>query len=367
MISKHFNNWLFVVLSIGILTSCKEEKKAITPTKQDITYSIYASVTVKPDNLYTVYPQQTGIISDIFVTEGDSVYSGQKIGSIINDNVELNQEKAALQFQLAESKLYGQGNTLKTLEGEIESLKLQVKFDSINYFKNVKLEKEKVVTQTAVDNYELKYELSSKQLNNANQQYYQIKKELENSLKLSENNLKSAKINLNDSYIYSLIDGMVYNVDKEIGEFISSQIPFAQIGSKKNFVLEMLVDEEDITQIKIGQKVVVSLEAYADTSFMCEVTKIYPQKDLINQTFTVEGIFLEQPPTLLFGMSGESNVIIDQQEDALVIPREFIDEKNQVNTKKGLVIVKTGLKDMNNIQILEGISLETKIYPLDED
>lgn len=364
---KHFNIWLTTIVAITTFGSCKEEKKAITATKQDITHSIYASVTVKPDNLYTVYPQQTGIISDIYITEGDTVISGQKIGSIINDNVELNQEKAALQFQLAESKLYGQGNTLKTLEGEIESLTLQVKFDSVNYFKNLKLEKEKVVTKTAVDNYELKYELSTKQLNNANQKYFQIKKELENSLKLSENNLKSAKINLNDSYIYSLIDGMVYNVDKEIGEFISSQIPFAQIGSKKNFVLEMLVDEEDITQIKIGQKVIVSLEAYADTSFMCEVTKIYPQKDLIKQTFTVEGIFLEQPPTLLFGMSGESNIVIDQQENALIIPREFINEKNQVKTKEGLITVKTGLRDMNNIQILEGINLETKIYPLDED
>mgnify|MGYP000206134584 FL=1 len=100
---------------------------------------------------------------------------------------------------------------------------------------------------------------------------------------------------------------------------------------------------------------------------MCEVTKIYPQKDLIKQTFTVEGIFLEQPPTLLFGMSGESNIIIDRQENVLIIPREFINDKSQVNTKEGLINVKTGLKDMNNIQILEGINLETKIYPIDED
>ncbi len=364
---KHLKIWLVVTIVVSVFNSCQEEKKAITPTEQDITHSIYASVTVKPDNLYTVYPQQTGIISDIFVTEGDSVFAGQKIGSIINDNIALNQEKATLQFQLAESKLYGQGNTLKTLEGEIESLKLQVKFDSANYFKNVKLEQEKVVTKSALDNFELKYELSTKQLANAEQKYFQIKKELENSLQLSKNNLKSAKINLNDSYIYSLIDGMIYHVDKEIGEFISSQIPFAQIGSKKNFVLEMLVDEEDITQVKIGQKVIVSLDAYADTSFMCEVTKIYPQKDIIKQTFTVEGIFLEQPPTLLFGMSGESNIIIDQKENVIIIPREFINDKNQVNTKEGLVTVKTGLKDMNNIQIIEGISLSTKIYPLDED
>jgi HlyD family secretion protein len=367
MKKNHFKFWLFTFFVSVFLISCSDEQKSITPVQQNITHSIYAAVTVKPDNLYTVYAQQTGIISEIFVTEGDSVFAGQKIGAIINENMELNQEKAILQYQLAESKLYGQGNTLKTLESEIESLKSQVKFDSINYFKNVKLEKEKVVPKTTLDNFKLKYDLSTNQLSNAQQKFFQIKKELENSLEQSKTNLKVAKINLSDSYIYSLIDGMIYSIEKEIGEFISSQIPFAQIGSKNNFVIEMLVDEEDITQVRIGQKVVVSLEAYPDTAFLCEVTKIYPQKDPVKQTFTVEGIFLEQPKTMFFGMSGESNIIIEQQENVLVIPREYINDKNQVRTKDGLITVKTGLKDMSHIQILEGLTVNSKIYPLDED
>jgi hypothetical protein len=160
---------------------------------------------------------------------------------------------------------------------------------------------------------------------------------------------------------------MIYNLEKEVGEFISSQIPFAKIGSQNNFVLEMLVDEEDIIQIKIGQKVVVSLEAYADTSFMCEITKIYPQKDPIKQTFKVEGVFLERPTKLLYGMSGESNIIIEQKENALVIPRSLINDKSEVRTKEGLVKVKTGLKDMDKIEIINGLDLNTQILPLDED
>jgi HlyD family secretion protein len=350
-----------------ILLSCNQDKKSITPLEQPITHSIYASAIVKPAYLYTVYPQQTGIISEIFVSEGDSVIAGQKIGSIINDNFELNKEKAALQYQLAESKLYGQGNTLKTLQNELEAILAQVSYDSVNYFKNLKLEKEKVVSQTTLYNYQLKYELSKNQLSTTKQKYYQIKKELENSLQQSKANLEVAKINLNDSYLYSLIDGLVYSVEKEIGEYISPQTPFGQIGSKNAFIIEMQVDEEDITKVRIGQKVIVALEAYPDTSFMCEVAKIYPQKDLIRQTFTIEGIFLEQPKTLLFGMSGECNIIIEQEEKAIVIPREYINDKNQVKTKDGLVEVKIGLKDINYVQIIYGITTHTQIFPLDED
>lgn len=358
---------LFFISMVTLLQSCGEQREGITPTRQSITHSIYASVTIEPDNLYTAYPQQTGIISEVFISEGDSVYAGQKIGSIINSGVEVNQEKAKLQYQLAESKLYGSGNTLKNIENEIEILKAQVKFDSSNYFKNKKLLEENVVSETSVDNLKLKYDLSQKQLTSAQQKYVQMKEELESGLKLSEANLKAASINLDDSYIYSFIDGMVYSVQKQTGEFISPQIPFAQIGSKNKFVLKMLVDEEDITQIKIGQQVVVSLESYPNETFSCEVSKIYPQKDPINQTFTVEGIFLETPKILLYGMSGESNIIIEEIEDALVIPRSYLNENNEVKTNDNLIKVKTGLKDMEYVQIIEGLDEQTKIYPPNED
>lgn len=353
--------------SILLFSSCSEKKDSITPTVQPITHSIYASVTVEPANLYTAYPQQTGIITEVFIEEGDSVYAGQKIGSVLNSGIEINQEKAQLQYQLAESKLFGSGNTLKSIDGEIEALKSQVKFDSINYFKNKSLLEKDAVSGSTVDNFKLKYELSKKQLQNTNQKYVQVKKELENGLMLSQANLKVANINMDDSYIYSFIDGMVYNVQKEMGEFISSQMPFAQIGSKHQFVLKMLVDEEDITQIKIGQQVIVSLEAYPDATFNCEVSKIYPQKDQVNQTFMVEGIFLDKPATLFYGMSGESNIIINEIKEALVIPREFLNANQEVNTENGLQQVSIGLKDMEFVQITDGIDAQTKIFPLNED
>ncbi|MCB9195232.1 MAG: efflux RND transporter periplasmic adaptor subunit [Flavobacteriales bacterium] len=364
---KILRSLLILVFTPQLLSSCGDERKGVMPNKQSVTFSIYASVTVEPANLYTAYPQLPGIISEVFVSEGDTVYAGQKIGSIINSGMEVNQEKAKLQYQLAESKLFGSGNTLKNIESEIDILKAQVKFDSSNYFKNKKLLEQNVVSETSVDNLKLKYDLSQKQLSSALQKYIQLKEELESGLKISEANLKVANINLDDSYIYSFIDGMVYNVQKETGEFISSQMPFAQIGSKDKFVLKMLVDEEDITQVKIGQHVIVSLESYPGEIFQCEVTKIYPLKDQVNQTFTVEGIFLETPPTLLYGMSGESNIIVEEIQDALVIPREFVNENNEVNTADGLVKVQTGLKDMEFIQITDGIDENTKIFPLHED
>lgn len=350
-----------------LLSACSDEKTSTKPEVKTITHSIYASVTVEPTNLYTAYPQQSGIIAEVFISEGDTVVAGQKIGTILNSGMEVNQEMALLQYELAESKLFGSGNTLKSIESEIDILESQVEYDSSNYFKNKGLLDKGVVSATTVDNMELKYDLSKKQLASTYQKYTQVKEELESSLKLSEANLKVANINLDDSYIYSFIDGMVYNVQKETGEFISSQMPFAQIGSKDQFTIKMLVDEEDITSIKIGQQVIVSLEAYPNDVFICEVSKILPQKDPVNQTFTVEGFFLETPPTLYYGMSGESNIIIEEIEDALVIPREYLNENGEVNIGSELIKVEAGLKDLEFVQILDGLTESTEIFLHDED
>lgn len=356
--------FLLVVLSIF---SCGEKQEGIQAEYKSITHSIYASVVVKPSSYYTVYPQQSGIISEVFVTEGDTVYAGQKIGSMQKDNIEVNKEKAIIQYQLAESKLFGKSNTLKSILSEISALKSQVRFDSINYFKNLELLEEGVVSESTVDNYKLKYDLSGQQLNSLEERYNQEKKYLNNSLKMSKADLKAANISLNDSYLYSLVDGKIYNVHKEIGEFISPQTPFAEIGSRDQFVLEMHVDEEDITKIKVGQRVIVSLEAYPDTTFDCEVSKIYPQKDLKNETFVLEGIFLEKPKALLSGMSGESNIIIKQAENVLVIPRSYLSNQNEVKTDDGMKEVKVGLKSLEFVEILGGIDEKTTIYRLDED
>lgn len=364
--SKLFRRYGIALLSVFLL-SCGDKEEGIQPKHESITYSIYASVIVKPQSYYTVFPQQNGIISEVFITEGDTVFAGQKIGSMQKDNIEVNKEKATIQYQLAESKLFGKSNTLKSILSEISALKSQVRFDSSNYFKNLELLEAKVVAESTVDNYKLKYDLSKRQLFSLQERYNQEKKYLNNSLQMSKADLKAANISLNDSYLYSLIDGKVYQVHKEIGEFISSQTPFAEIGSSDQFILEMHVDEEDIANIKIGQRVVVALEAYPDTTFDCEVSKIYPQKDLKNETFILEGIFLEKPKALLSGMSGESNIIIQQAEDVLVIPRSFLSTQNEVKTDDGLVKVRTGLKSLEYVQILSGIDENTTIYQLDED
>ncbi len=116
-----------------------------------------------------------------------------------------------------------------------------------------------------------------------------------------------------------------------------------------------LIDEVDVVRIKRGQKIYVSLEAYPNSTFEAHVTKVNPKMDTRTQTFEVEGEFDVAPESLYMGLTGEGNIVIDERENVLTIPREFLIGNNKVETEEGQVKVKVGAKSLSHVEILEGL------------
>jgi multidrug efflux pump subunit AcrA (membrane-fusion protein) len=134
--------------------------------------------------------------------------------------------------------------------------------------------------------------------------------------------------------------------------------PIATIGCSDKFIIELLVDEVDVVQIREGQQLIVVLDAYGDKTFKADIFKILPEKDYRNQTFTVEARFQDVPERLYPGLSGEANVIIATKKDALVIPREYLIDQNRVLTEAGEVEIEIGLMNLKYIEVLSGITQE---------
>jgi len=95
--------------------------------------------------------------------------------------------------------------------------------------------------------------------------------------------------------------------------------------------------------------------------FSAKVNKIYPKMDPRSQTFKVEADFITGPETIYPGITGEANIIIAQKAKTLSIPYEYLTDGNKVLTPRGLIEVKTGLKNFERIEILSGIDENTEI------
>lgn len=344
-----------------ILVSCSEENEKINPTLGTLTESVYASVNIQPAEKYQVFSTVPGIIDRVHVEAGDTVSQNQLLFELVASNVEISNKNAALNADLARENYLGSANMLASLETEIESLKEQLKLDSLNYYRQKRLWEKKIGSLSELENRKLKYDISKRNLLNLQSKLTQSAHQLKTGFKQSQNAVLSAQTNLNDYSIRSRISGRVYEVFKEEGELVTQQTPLALIGTSHTFLINMLIDEVDIAKIALGQSALVTLDAYPDKVFKAEIVKIYPLKDERNQTFTIEARFIEYPKALYAGLSGEANILIGQRPDVIMIPVEYLLDGNKVMTKKGEVTVQVGLRTFDRVEILSGLDTTMQI------
>lgn len=341
--------------------SCSSKQEKIYPQKKHLTVSVYASATIQPDSLYQVYSAVSGILDFNFVEEGDLVQKGTSLLQINNTAPKLNTENAKLSLQLAQENFSGSAAILRGLEEEIQAATLSFHNDSVNFYRQKRLWEQRIGSKVELENRQLAFELSRNNLNLLKSRYDRTNNELKTQVRQAQNNYKSAQVNTKDFTVTSMISGKVYAVFKEPGEIVNTMEPLAAIGSDSIFVIEMLVDEVDIVKLVIGQKALITLDAYPLEVFTATVSKIYPRKDERSQTFTVEGTFMNRPKILYSGLAGEGNIIITEKENTLTIPKTYLMEGNKVMTTDGIVAVLAGLENLDQVEILEGIDENTEL------
>ena len=353
---------IVVIFSIVLFFSCGTKKDGITPKKTTLVESVYASALVQPDSLYEVYSSVAGILDTQFVNEGDTVTKGQQLFQIFNKMPDLNRENAKLSLQQAKEDYSGNAAVLAGLQKELQTAQLKFQNDSVNFMRQQRLWEQKIGSQAEFEAKKLNYEASANTLEQLKNQYLRTQSDLQNRVRQADNNYRSAIVNTKDFTLTSKINGRVYAVYRNEGEIITAQQPLASLGSSDVFIVDLLVDEVDIVKLEIGQKVLITLDAYTDTLFEGKVAKIYPKKDERTQTFKVEAVFERAPKVLYPGLAGEANIIISEKENTLTIPLEYLTEDNQVETDDGLREVITGKRNIDEVEIISGIDATTKIY-----
>lgn len=128
------------------------------------------------------------------------------------------------------------------------------------------------------------------------------------------------------------IKGTVIARNFEPGQTISSSDSIIAIAD--DLIVVANLDETDIGQIQAGQSVMVTLEAYPDKTFPCEVEKIaYDAKTVSNVTmYEVDVRPLRLPPFARSGMTADLEFVIEEKTAALTLPASAIQQKTGSGT-----------------------------------
>lgn len=343
------------------LTACSEKQESTYPSRKSITESVYASAQVTPEEQYKVFASVSGFLQAIKVKEGDEVKKGDLLFVISNQPTFNNEQNARLNYEFSKELLVGKGSILDELKLNLESAKVKMSTDSLNYSRFKELDRKQLCSQTDLENAKTVYLLSKNNYLSLQQQINRKQKELDTQLQQAKNNLNSSSLKTDDYLIRASISGEVFQLNKEIGELVNVQEPLALLGNNSNFRVDLMIDEVDISRVAIGQLVLITLEAYPQKSYEAKVVEISPKLDEKTQTFRLKAHFTKSPPKLFMGMTGEANIVVNAHLKSLVIPTEYLLPGNKVLTENGKKKVRTGLKNWSYVEILGGINEKTKI------
>jgi HlyD family secretion protein len=254
--------------------------------KGDVSKYITATGTVQPIKQVEIGTQVSGIVKKVYVDYNSIVKKGQLIAEL---------DKTNLLAALADAK--SNYNKAITERDYLQSV----------YNRQNNLYKDKLITQIEFDQAE--YNLRSVQQNVA--------------LRLSD--LQKAQTNLSFASIYSPIDGVILAKSISEGQTVAASLNapvlFTVAQDLKEMQVEAAVDEADIGNVKIGQRVSFTVDAFLDKEFFGKITQVRLSPTVTSNvvTYTVVIKAENEELKLMPGLTATITIFTEEVKDVLQI------------------------------------------------
>ena len=181
-------------------------------------------------------------------------------------------------------------------------------------------------------------------------------------------NKELAKINLNKSLIKSPLKGTIKTRFVKVGEFVRKGDRLVEILDVDSILVKVNIPEQEILQIKIGQKVDIVLYIMENKKIEGEVKKIGLEADSSNRTFPVEIEVDNSERELRPGMLARATFTQRVDQDQVVVPRHAIMERdmgrivyvvdNDIAVQRKVSI---GITQREKVQVIMGLSKGEKL------
>ena len=290
--------FLYIIIAVAILgtagyfllwgSNSKDIKyRTESIGRGSIVVQVRATGTINPVQTVAVGSQVSGIIEKIYVDFNSDVKKGQIIARIDS------------------TFLYA---SVKEAEANRERTQAQVNDAKRTLTRAQELFKKDFVSQSDLDVATTAYESSRAQL------------------KQTQAALDRAMVNLRYAVIRAPIDGVVISRDVDVGQTVAASLQTPKLFSigndLKQMRVEASVDEADIGQIKAGENVTFTVDAYADEQFRGSVTQVRLAPVTVQNVVTYTVIIDVPNPDLKLrpGMTATVSILIDRRDNVIRVP-----------------------------------------------
>jgi HlyD family secretion protein len=294
--------------------------------KGDLNVSVMATGFIQPVEEVEVGTQVSGVIERLYVDYNSHVKRGQLLAELDKLTLQEKLNQATAQLNSAQSDL-----ALATQQHErIRQLRDATAATDVAF--------EEVVNRKA---------------------------QAETALKNAQADLSQARVNLSYASIYSPIDGVVLkravNKGQTVAAMFSTPTLFTIAEDLTKMQVEADVDEADIGQVKLGQRVVFTVDAYPGVNFDGTVSQVRISPKVTNTVVTYTVIVdAPNPDERLFpGMTASISIEIESERGILVaVPAVSREKTVQVKLGEKIEVrqIQTGISDGIFVVVRAGLA-----------
>ncbi len=219
----------------------------------DIATNITATGTIEPVKTVDVGTQVSGIVTRLYVDYNSVVKRGQIIAELDRTNLQSN---------------------LSTAQARLRSAQIDLDYQKKNYARYAELKQKDLVSlseyDVALENY----------------------RKAQEAVRIAQQDVARAKTDLSYATVYSPIDGVVISKSVEEGQTVASAFSTPSIVKIAKDLTDMQciakVDEADIGEVREGQRVTFTVDAYPEDVFSGTVKQVRQNPVTTNNVVTYE-------------------------------------------------------------------------------
>ena len=364
---------VLVALAAGVFLAFQFARPQVTiteVTRGPVVQAFYATGTLSAVREYSVKTPIDGTLDRLLVDKGDAVKAGQPVARVIEPALLYVARKAEAELQ--EKRARAAENTspvLAEFDARISATKELLQLAQREQRRVTAALETRAATQADLDAAINRVKTLWSESEGLKSQRAAAVLKLKSDLEVAESAHQTARWNLEQQTVKSPIDGVVLDWPVSPGTRLAVNdmvMTVADVRPEK-LVMRAAVDEEDMTDVRLGQTVEMVLYAFPDNNpddeqkpFVGKVVKIYPKADPDRRTFEVDVEPAQPNKRFAAGMTGELAFVISQLADTNVAPAQSLQDGKLYTIRAGrlrAVDAKIGLKSIQRIEVQSGLNL----------
>lgn len=349
--------------------------------RSDLVQTVVASGRIMTPQRVSVGVVTTGRVSRIPVEEGQRV-SRDQVLIVLNDEDEraaLAQARAAV--AQAETKL---AQLREVGLPAAEQAFIQAEANAVNarrqHERSRDLKERGFVSQSALDDTQRNLDVAESQLRAARLQV-ETNRPAGSDFRLALTQLEQARANegvaqarVNETIVKAAVDGVLIARNVEVGDVVQPGKELMVLAPSGETQIVLQIDERNLGQLKVGQKALVSADAFPRERFNAELFYINPGIDALRGSVEIKLRVANPPDYLRQDMTVSADIEVGRSAATVVVPAGAV---RDLNSEQPWVLaidgrrarrhaVRLGLKGNGVVEVLEGVAPGTRLIAASE-